>query len=82
MRIIITVSGSSQIMTVIEDKVTCTLTLGKTHDIITKGEDSKDLANRISRSYRDLAGKGFWGVDYLESIKRDLMDKYKEQTND
>lgn len=62
-----------------EDNVTSTLTLGKSHDIITKGEDVNGLANRISRAYRDNVGKNITGRDFLKCIRADLKDQIKEK---
>lgn len=65
--------GETHTLEVVENDVTCTLVLGKTHDIDTKGNDEAELANRISYSYRNIIGQSLVGKDFLKAIKQDLL---------
>lgn len=62
-------------LSVTENNVICTLKLGKSHDIFTKGEDINGLAERIAYSYRTLNGAGDIGKDFLKSIRSDLIKR-------
>lgn len=75
MRITITTEGRIPTMKVVENGVTCILTLGKSQDIVTKGEDIDGLADRIAYSHRSCFGKNCIGVDYLKLIKADLLKR-------
>ena len=69
--------GDKAEMHVTEDGVTCTIKLGKSHEIVTKGEDENGLAERIAYSHRILFGQGASGKDYLKLIKKDLIERNK-----
>jgi hypothetical protein len=66
--------GNTHTLEAVEGKVACTLTLAKTHDITTKGDDVDGLADRISRSYRNCVGKNVTGKEFLKLIKQDLAE--------
>lgn len=66
--------GNTHTLEVVEGKVACTLTLAKTHDITTKGDDLRGLANRLSRSYRNCFGTGSVGKEFLKLVKKDLAE--------
>ena len=64
--------GKTHTLEVVEEDVTCVLTLGTTHEIVTKGDDINELANRISYSYRTQYGQGTHGKEFLKAIRYDL----------
>lgn len=82
MKISITSKREVYSLEVTENKVTSTLTLGKSHDIVTKGEDVNDLANIISLSYRNQVGKGATGRELLKLIRAELKDQINEKEKD
>ena len=73
MKYSIRTKGNTHTLEVVEDETVCTLTLGKTHDIVTKGDDPTGLALEISSSYRNSFGKGAVGKEFLKLIKSDLI---------
>lgn len=66
-------------LVVTDGDVTCKLVLDpKCHEIVTKCEDTKDLANRVSYAYRECFGNGTTGVAMLKAIKKKLVEGSKK----
>jgi len=78
MKISVTIEGRTPTLVAIEKGATCTLTLGKLHDIVTKGDDTTGLGQRIAFSHRAWYGQNLTGKDYLDFIKEDLLDEAKK----
>lgn len=82
MIITVAVEGRTPTLTVTENNVKCTLTLGKEHEIVTKGEDTRGLAKRIAMSHRLCFGKGYAGKEYLTLIKEHLLEREAKEKID
>lgn len=75
MKIIVKLEGGVPTLKVTENKVTCTLTLGKLEEIVTKGNDINGISKKLAYSHRVCFGQNASGIDYLNLIKKDMLER-------